>query len=168
MRVAVQDANILIDLEIAELFDAWGGLRFKTHTTDFIKAQLEHGGHWKALERFDRNEIHCHSLDETAMAAVVRLMGQVSSGPDISDCSVLYLAQELDAILLTGERPLRKECGRRGIETHGTLWILDELVKACLVTPATAATKLSYLMDAGRYLPIEESKWRLSRWRKLG
>ena len=36
MRIAVQDANVLIDLELAGLFDLWFQLGVETHTTDLI------------------------------------------------------------------------------------------------------------------------------------
>jgi len=52
MKIAVQDANVLIDLELAGLFDLWFQLGIATHTTDLIKGELEDGGHLQALAYF--------------------------------------------------------------------------------------------------------------------
>lgn len=49
MRIAVQDANVLIDLELAGLFDLWFQTGIETHTTDFIRAELKH---LLSLDRF--------------------------------------------------------------------------------------------------------------------
>ena len=45
LRIAVQDANVLIDLELAGLFDLWFQTGIETHTTDLIRAELERGEH---------------------------------------------------------------------------------------------------------------------------
>ena len=52
MKIAVQDANVLIDLELAGLFDLWFQLGIGTHTTDLIKGELEDGGHVQAQAYF--------------------------------------------------------------------------------------------------------------------
>ncbi len=45
MKVAIKDANVFIDLEIAGLFDLWFQLGIETHTSVFIQEELENGGH---------------------------------------------------------------------------------------------------------------------------
>ena len=39
------------------------------------------------------------------------------------------LAREMNGMLLTGDRSLRKQSETLGIEVHGVLWVLDRLVK---------------------------------------
>jgi len=52
-RVAVQDANILIDLELANLFDAWFSLGIETHTTDLVVREIRRGGHNVAMSHVE-------------------------------------------------------------------------------------------------------------------
>lgn len=61
-RVAVQDATILIDLEMTGLFDLWLQLGIETHTTDFITRQLEKGVH--EIARY-----YTHSKDRECLLA---------------------------------------------------------------------------------------------------
>lgn len=165
MRVTVQDANILIDLELAELLDPWLELGIETHTTDFIVHQLLRGNHLEALSRIRENRIQTHSLDATEMLEMMALYATFSSGPDLNDCSALYLARKLDALLLTGDKPLRLEAERRGVEVHGTLWIMDMLVSHDILSPGETASRLRRLLAAARFLPARECEIRLHRWR---
>lgn len=164
MRVAVQDANILIDLELAGLLDSWLALGIETHTTDFIVRQLKTGGHREALARIRKGGIQRHALGAAEMAEMVGLFQELSGGPDLNDCSVLFLARKLDALLLTGDKPLRIEAERRRIEVHGTLWILDQLVAEAVISPENAAARLRGLLDTGRFLPLRESEKRIRMW----
>ncbi len=161
MRVAVQDANILIDLELAEILDSWLELGIETHTTDFIVRQLEAGKHREALARIRKGAIQSHALDAAEMAEMIALFQELSGGPDLNDCSVLFLAQKLGALLLTGDKPLRIEAERRRIEVHGTLWILDQLVAESVIAPTNAAASLRGLLDTG-FDPLPEDE--LRRW----
>jgi hypothetical protein len=52
LKIAVQDANVLIDLELSGLFDLWFQAGIETHTTDLIRAELERGTHEQALAYF--------------------------------------------------------------------------------------------------------------------
>ena len=47
---------------------------------------------------------------------------------------------------------------------HGTLWLLDRMVGARVVTSAEAAEGLKEMMNAGRRLPDDEVAERLARW----
>lgn len=164
MRIAIQDANILIDLELAGLFDSYFELRIETHTSDFIVQELRQGGHEAALSHIRADRIRMHEFTEPQLSKIVALYEEVQSGPDLADCSVLYLARELDATLLTNEKPLRKAAGKRCIEVHGTLWILDRLVETKLLAPAEAAACIKRLLAANRYLPKSACNERLRNW----
>lgn len=160
----MQDANILIDLELAGLFDLWLQLGIETHTTDFITNELTQGGHKTALSYIHAGRIQSHALSSEELADVVALQMDVSSGPDLNDCSVLYLAKKLGAMLLTGDNALRMETAKIIIEVHGTLWIFDRLVERGLLSPQIAASKLGLLLSANRFLPEKECRYRLRRW----
>lgn len=165
-RVAVQDANILIDLELAGLLDLWFQAGIATHTTDLIVDQLQRGRHGIALSHLQSGHLVCHSLSMVDLIEVDALMQQVGEGPDLADCSVLWLAGKLGCILLTGDGALRRAGFSQSITVHGTLWILDHLVERALLAERVAAAKIEHLIAAKRRLPSEECENRLAKWRR--
>lgn len=166
MKIAVQDANVLIDLELAGLFDLWFQLGIETHTTDLIKGELEDGGHVQALAYFKSGQVREHGLSFEELDQVSALEGEVGSKAKFNDCSVLFLAVKLDAMLISGDKPLRKAGKARSVEVHGTLWIMDQLVAGKVMTGDIAAAKLEHLLSLERYLPAEECQIRLKKWRQ--
>jgi len=93
-------------------------------------------------------------------------MTQIGSGLDIADCSVLLLAIDLDAMLLSGDKPLRKGAAKNHVEVHGTLWVLDQLVAAKLLSKPTAAAKLEHLIEHDSFYPKDEYQQRPTRWKQ--
>lgn len=160
----MQDANILIDLELASLLDLWFQIGIETHTTDLIREELEKGKHTQALAYFESGHVHEHELSWDELAEVARLEIEVSSKAKFNDCSVLYLARKIDAMLISGDKPLRKAGEVRNIEIHGTLWIFDQLIDAKLLSPQLAIAKLQTLLSLKRYLPKQACEARIARW----
>ncbi len=166
MKIAVQDANVLIDLELTGLFDLWFQLGIETHTTDLIGRELRQGGHERALSYFRAGQVQEHSLSFEQLAAVSELEKEIGSKANLNDCSVLFLAIELDAMLLSGDKPLRAAARVKRIEIHGTLWIMDQLVEAGLMSGEVACAKLNHLLSKRRFLPATECEARRKRWEK--
>ncbi|SFC65494.1 hypothetical protein SAMN05421747_11783 [Parapedobacter composti] len=54
------------------------------------------------------------------------------------DCTVLYLAERLDAMVLSSDKVVRNFAKRKSIDYHGMLWIFDELVRQERIGAATA------------------------------
>lgn len=164
MKIAVQDANVLIDLELAGLFDLWFQTGIETHTTDFIRAELELGGHAQALAYFDSGQVREHGLTFEEIMAVSELEREIGSKAKFNDCSVLFLALKLDAMLLSGDKALRKAGKEKRIEVHGTLWIFDQLVERRLLPAGIAAAKLQHFRSLDRFFPEAECQVRMKRW----
>ena len=164
-RVAVQDANILIDLERAQLLDVWFQLGIETHTTAFITRELRRGNHHVVLSYVAAGQIISHDLEAGEVAAMVTLQRTIGAGLSLNDCSVLYLAERMGALLLTGDGALREAGRLQRVPVHGTLWIMDQLVAMGLIGTAIAATKLEALVSDGRRLPKDACTERIERWR---
>jgi len=69
------------------------------------------------------------------------------------------------SVLLTGDAHLREAAKSEGVDVHGVLWVLDELVAQSILTPPDAATSLQRITAAGGWLPRMESEDRIKRWR---
>lgn len=167
-RVAVQDANILIDLEMADLFDAWFSLGIETHTTNLVVSEIRRGGHTVAMSHVIAQRIKSHVLDTEKMGRLVAIKTEIGNSVSMSDCSALVLAMDLDSFLLTGDGPLRNHAKSRCVEVHGTLWIMDRIVAAGAMASVTVADRLQSLLTMGRFLPRSECEKLLKIWRAAG
>jgi hypothetical protein len=78
------------------------------------------------------------------------------------------LAENLTAVLLTGERKLKTiATTSHGIQVHGILWIFEQLIATKIITPHTAHAGLSQLITINNRLPKAECERLLKRWRNL-
>ncbi len=63
-----------------------------------------------------------------------------------TDKSVLYIANKLNACVLSSDKALRNCAKNKDIEYHGMIWIFDKLVETFVLTPKEAASKLKQLV----------------------
>ncbi len=86
--------------------------------------------------------------------------------PSRVDLFALVQAKEEGAILLTEDQNLRAAAEEEGLEVHGTLWLLDQMVKEERITPRQAAESLRKMLKSGRRFPSTEVERRLRLWSK--
>lgn len=162
MKIAVQDANVFIDLELAALFDPWLQMGVEIHTTDLIRSELKVGRHHLAMAYLKGMTVHELTFED--LVGIGELAQSVTGRAKLNDCSVLYLAEKLGVPLLSGDAALRSIAKKRGVEVRGTLWIFDTLIEHGLLTPSVAAEKLRNLINQDRYLPRILCDERLALW----
>ncbi len=80
------------------------------------------------------------------------------------DWSALYYAQQLNALLLTGDKRLRKLAKQKGVIVCGALWILDQLADTSGLTKQEACSFLKELIIKNKRLPADECEQRLKLW----
>jgi len=83
----------------------------------------------------------------------------------VNDLLALVLARALEATLLTGDRHLRRVAAQEGVDVHGTLWVLDEMVRLEVITPPQATQALERMLAQARRLPRAECQRRLRQWK---
>jgi predicted nucleic acid-binding protein len=54
---------------------------------------------------------------------------------------------------LTGDAALRQAARDHGVEVHGTLWIVEQLVRAGILSAVRARTAFDAMREAGSRLP---------------
>jgi len=164
MKVAVKDANLLIDLIEADLLGLWFQLDIETHTTDLVLHELKRTHQWRAVSLLAQaGNLKVRQFDPPGLENLRKQ--SVRLRVSLADASAFVVALELQAILLSGDRRLRNEAQRAGLEVHGALWVFDQLIDASVLSPGDAATKLALARKAGAYLPANECEERLRRWR---
>lgn len=171
MRIAVKDANVFIDLESMGILDLWFQLGHETMTSNYVVIELEDGGHANALASIRAGQVREEVISGKEMAGDFGdLLSELEeSGLSVTDVSVLFLAMREKAVLLSGDKQLRKQARLRTIEVHGTLWMMDQLVAAGILVGAVAADRLEALLartgKERRYLPAGECEARIQGWR---
>jgi predicted nucleic acid-binding protein len=163
MRIAVKDASILIDLAEAELLGLWFQLGIETHATDFVLNEVSQEEQWKAVAPFvDAKLIRKHATAPAEMAETA--LFATENGISVPDASGVLLAKRLGAMLLTGDRRMRRTATARSIEVHGVLWIMDQLVDARILPKPEALVRLRKVLQAGSHLPHAECDARIKAW----
>ena len=161
MRIAIADANIFIDLIYIELHAKLFELDLELHTTLYVYEELNIEQQ-NALSKFiKKSNLTIHTQEEFESIQKV----EIRKGLSESDISILLMAAELDAILLTGDNLLRKVSTLQKIEVHGIFWLMDNFLKERLITKRKATQCLKSLMDYNKRLPQEECDKRLAEWR---
>ncbi len=158
-KVYISDTNIWIDFRNAGLLDAMFGLPFTLCCTDFVLDELKDFDH----KHLHRRGLVVKAFDEEATAALFTVM-QAHNNSSLADVSCYQLARQTGYALLTGDGRLRKQAKADGLQVHGALWLLDQIVAYEVVQPKDAARGLRSMLDAGSRLPAAECQERLAVW----
>ena len=163
MKVAVKDANILIDLIEADLLGLWFRLGIETYTTDLVRYEIKLEAQRRTLDYF----VEAGLLKvETSTPETLSLASQVKEEHKISmaDASTFVLARSLGAALLSGDDSLRKAAKASDIEIRGVFWVFDRLIAEKLLSNSEACLRLTRLMACGSFLPKAICAERLRTW----
>jgi predicted nucleic acid-binding protein len=166
--IVVKDSNLFIDLELMGMTHLWLQLPFRTITTSLVVNELENGGHSLSLSLIRDGQIEEYVVESGELFELIETYNHLELGE--TDLSVLLAAEKYQGMILSGDGALRKIAMERKIEVHGTIWVLEELIKAGKITPLMAAERLSYLLDLKgtkrRFLPKSVCAARIEFWRQ--
>lgn len=144
-KIAVTDACIFIDLADTGLLAGFFELEIAVHTSALVLHEL-YPTQQALLETYQsQNKLVVHNLHEQDFEAIHA--AAYSRSLSEADKSVLYLAFQLDAWVLSSDKAVRLAAKNKKIDYHGMLWVLDQLVQKALITPKEAADKLKTLVD---------------------
>lgn len=162
MRIAVQDANIIIDLIECGLFEPFFRLNLEVVTTSLVLAEITGSSQKRACQVVVRKK--WLSVVEISTRDYLRLQELNLPGLSVSDRSALELAGARRACLLTGDGRLRKAAKSSDIEVRGILWVFDRLISSGLLSKAEACLRLAKLRESNQRLPQAEIEKRLKAW----
>jgi predicted nucleic acid-binding protein len=164
MKVAVKDANILIDLIESDLLGLWFKLGIQTYVSDLVQLEIIEDDQKRVFNSFvDAGLLIIARLssDELNLAFEKREKHKIS----IEDASALIIAQRKSAILLSGDNRLRKTAEGEGVKVFGVIWVFDRLIEEDLLTPQDAINKLRSLLEIGSFLPKAIREGRIHKWK---
>lgn len=162
-RACISDATLWIDLHAGKLLEAVFCLPYTWVAPDLVVAELQE----PAGARLVAAGLQSRGLSGPLVRELVSLRA-VYRGVSVADLSALVLAKAMGSVLVTGDAHLRRAAQREGVTVHGTLWVLDELVRAGVMAAPAVAQALEEILAAGGRLPFDECRKRLLRWQGSG
>jgi len=158
-RVYISDTNIWIDFGHAGLLDAVFTLPFTFVSTEFVVSELNNPLPVDLQER----GLVVEALTSDEVVELSTLMAQHGNS-SLADVSCYLIAKTQGNPLLTGDGRLRRQAQSDGVQVHGALWLLDQLVSNQVIATAHAAAALQTMLDAGARLPHTECTQRMLTW----
>lgn len=158
MQLLVSDANILIDMEEGGLLVSMFSLECKFIIPDILFVE-------------ELVEIHAHFLDygleqralsAESMLVAMKMMNSYRR-PSRNDLFALALAKQEACSLLTGDKHLKMAAEEEGVNVHGTIWLVEELVKNGKITMLIAKAAYEKMEQSGRRLPWKKAMERLEK-----
>ena len=141
------------------MLDALFDLPFQLCSTDFVLEELQDFDHTALQQR----GLLVHALDTGATTRLFALMA-AHNNSSLADVSCYLLAQDTGFPLLTGDGRLRKQAVQDGLQVHGALWLLDQLVAVQVITALVAAEGLKHMLSRNARLPAADCQARLRVW----
>lgn len=152
-RLLISDANILIDMEK-------GGITCQLFQLDAVFAVPN------TLYEEELREEHPQlpelglrtlELSEETVAWAAELVARYrKTGASSNDLLALALARQEQTTLLTGDGKLRSVAEAEGIAVHGTLWLMEQLMEAGILTAQQAKLAYDAMKAARSRLPWDE------------
>lgn len=163
MTIAITDANIFIDLILLDLLSSFFELDITIYTAEEILLELE-DDQVELLEKFAQKDLlTIYTLEQEQLERLGNI--EFNKGLSVPDRRVIFLAMELEGIVLTGDKLVRKFCKKHELVVHGILWIFDQLLEEEIIKKTIALTKLEQLLLINPRLPKEACKERLIKWK---
>ncbi len=145
IKIAVTDANIFIDLFNLGLIKSFFNFEFEIHTTTSVLFEL-YIQQQEVLHAYQSvGRLVVHNLKEEDFIEIYNSSYPKSLSE--ADKSVLYIANKIDACVLSSDKTLRNFAKNQEIEYHGMIWIFDKFVESATLTPREAASKLNQLVE---------------------
>jgi len=160
MALIISDANILIDFECAELTPRIFRLDLEVAVPDLLYHDelSQHHGDLPALGL----QLYDMSPELIGQAYQFRIR---HPKPSIYDLFALVLALARDCPLLTGDKDLRQLAALEGVEVFGTLWLMEKLFGARLISVDEMESAYETMLEAQRRLPVREIRLQIQRLR---
>jgi predicted nucleic acid-binding protein len=159
----VLDTMCLSHFALIERLDVLGELlgTRECWTTAVVKEEISRGVGQHPLLRnaLDLPWLHVKALDELSEIQLFvkwsRAIG--TSDRDHGEASVFAASEVLDGVALTDDRQATKVARARGLEVHGTIWLLAQLCRDGKLPEAGAGNLIDMLRDSNMRLPCTGS-----------
>lgn len=140
MKLAITDTCIFIDLHELNLTELFFQLDIEVHTSLDVYNEL----YLEQQEVLDMVEstgkFNKHVISDHEQAIIQQLV--LPKGLTVTDRTVIYLGEQLKAMILSSDNLIRNTAKKKCIERHGLIWIFDQLVEQKIIHKSDAYQKL--------------------------
>ena len=159
----VNDASCLIDIRKGDLLTTFVKLPYQLVVPLPVRGEeiLDFSDNqWRMMESAG---LITHDLTPDEVGRALNLRNE-HPALSANDCFCHISAESHAGILLTGDALLRKVASENGLEVHGILWVIDELLaaRACATCVLKHALR-AWQSDNSVFLPDAEIARRLAR-----
>lgn len=149
----ISDANVIIDMQDGGILEAMFQLKETFSVPDLLyEEELEY--YHPQLAELGLNVMVLSGESVTSAMA----LKQRYSRPSMNDLFALELARENDCPLLTGDWALRTAAVEEGVELHGTIWLVEQLIQEGIITVTVARIAYKKMYNAGSRLPWDDAE----------
>ena len=163
--IVVSDTNVFIDLISIGLQEQFFQLPMEIHTTDMVVLEIKRSGQHEIIN--DLIERHCIKVKTHTPIEMQPFFQAEHKRYNLSpaDFSVLTYSKNNNYMLLTGDGNLRKVALSEGVEVHGTIYIISEMVEHHILSELQGAQKLEILLNSNQRLPKSIINHLIEKWR---
>lgn len=155
-KLIITDTNVFFDLINIKALPYFFGLDLEICTTDFVVSEITRPEQQEQIQVFVQSKkLTVFSLSPDELDALT-LMVTKRNLRRIADRSVLWKALDLKCKLLSGDGNLRKEAEDNGLTVNGSIWVIQQLALAVIITHPQAVIFLQELKKINDRLPEEE------------
>ncbi|NBA78447.1 hypothetical protein GOQ04_23020 [Emticicia sp. ODNR4P] len=145
LKIVVTNACIFIDLFDLELIMSFFKLEIEIHTTSFVYSELL-PEQQRILDIYHSvGKLIVHNICESDFIQIN--LEDYPKAISETDKSVLHIANELSASILSSDKIVINCAKNRGIEYYGMIWIFDRLMETDLICSKTASIKRKQLIQ---------------------
>jgi predicted nucleic acid-binding protein len=157
----ISDANIIIDMEVAELTEAMFELPHEFAVPNALYDEELH----PACEPLIALGLQIHVLPGEVIATVAPLR---AAHPRLSanDLFAMVLARHLNCPLLTGDRHLREAAAAQQLQIYGTLWLMAEMFREGVLNVQEVEEAYALMRTSNRRLPWDDVELQLQQMRE--
>lgn len=152
-RLLISDANILIDMEKGGVLPLMFQLDAVFAVPDLL---YEEELRERSPQMLDMGLRTLELTAETVRYADALIARHARTGASTNDLLALALARQEQTTLLTGDGKLRIVATEERVEVHGTLWLMEQLMNAGILTVVQAAAAYERMKLARSRLPWDE------------
>lgn len=151
LSALVIDRNCWIDLQCGGLVDFALKTLVEPCATDLVLHELKQAPSGEELEAKGVRKL---SLAGPQVAELFQL-AEAARRVSHQDLSSMIIARDIRGVLVTGDGHLRSLASAQGIDVHGSLWLLRELVTSGL-SAATASEAVDSMVAGGSRFPAAD------------
>jgi predicted nucleic acid-binding protein len=158
MKLIITDTNVFFDIINIGALPEFFSLDLEICTTAFVIDEIRQPQQREMIDAFIRAKkltVYNFSAEEIED---VQNFESTKSLKRFTDKSVIWKSVQIQSPMLTGDKKMRDIAEKMGIEVHGSLWVINELVTRELITTEKALTLIEELKKTNGWLPRNETE----------